>query len=210
MTNTLRGRLIAFCGIDGAGKSSLVRRLADEKAIAGAVYLHKERKTTTNAVIEYGESDESGWHDWSQGPFAENVAAATSIDFLHHYEREIAPRLAQGKLLVCDRYVLCYDAFLRAVGSRFRLGGIFERLHRADLLVYVDASVETVVKRYEARGGASEDEHPEAIRRFRESYLAIIGERPSDDTFVLSNEGTFEQAYEAVRRRIDEQVARWA
>lgn len=209
MINSRRGRLIAFCGIDGAGKSSLVRTLAEEGAIEGAVYLHKERKTTTNAVVEYGLSDETGWHDWSHGPFAENVAAATAIDFLHHYEREIAPRLADGQLLVCDRYVLCYEAFLRAVGSRFRLGGIFERLHPPDLLIYVDASIETVVRRYEGRGGASEDEQPEAIRRFREAYLEIIEERPSEATFVLSNEGTFEEAYDAVRRRVDEQVARW-
>jgi thymidylate kinase len=135
MTGGRRGRLIAFCGIDGAGKSSLIRRLADEEAIAGAVYLRNRRRTTMNVVIEYGPCDEEGRRDWAQGPFAENVAAAAAIDFLHHYDREIAPRLAGGNLLVCDRYALCCEAFLRAAGSRFRLGGAFERLRRPDLLI---------------------------------------------------------------------------
>lgn len=205
----LSGRLIAFCGIDGAGKSSLVDRLERDGAVGGAVFLRKARKTTVNLVTEYGPTDEGGRRNWIEGPFAENAAAATAIDFLHHYDEQVAPRLAAGEWVVCDRYALCYEAYLLAVGSRFRFGNIFGRLRRPDLLIYVDAPVTVVVQRHRLRGGATEDEHPEVMRRYRAAYLSLLDAPDDGSTFILNNEGPFEQTYEHLRRRVGAQVSRW-
>ena len=203
------GRLITFCGIDGAGKSSLVNRLEQDRVVGDATYLRKAWKTTVNLVTEYGPTDECGRHNWVEGPFAENAAAATALDFLHHYDEEIAPRLAAGCRVVCDRYALCYEAYLLAVGSRFRFGGIFERLRRPDLLVYVDASAEVVAERQAMRGGATEDEHPEVMRRYREAFLSLLKTQDYASAFVLNNEVPFEESYEQLRRRVEAQVAQW-
>lgn len=200
-----RGRLIAFCGIDGAGKTSLIARLEQDGAIPGAVYLRKERKNSINLVVEYGLSDESGGQSWAEGAFAENAATATAFDFLHHYQENIAPRLAAGELLVCDRYAFCYEAYIHAVGSEFRFPGIFERLRRPDLLIYVDAPVEVVIRRFQLRGGATEDEQPEVMRRYRAAYLALLPEQEkTTDTFVVENTGTFEETYAVIKGRIND------
>lgn len=198
-----RGQLIAFCGIDGAGKTSLIARLEQDGVIPGAVYLRKERKTSINLVVEYGLNDESGGQNWAQGPFAENAATATALDFLHHYDKNIAPRLAAGELLVCDRYALCYEAYMYAVGAEFPFPGIFKRLRRPDLLIYVDVPVEVVIRRFQMRGGATEDEQPEVMRRYRGAYLTLLPEqKKSSDTFVIENTEAFEDSYAVIKQRI--------
>ena len=203
------GRLIAFCGIDGAGKSSLVARLDEENVIPGASFLHKVRKTSLNLVSKYGVRDEAGKQNWARGPFAENAAAASTIDFLHHYDTVIAPRLAAGEWLVCDRYALCYDAYNLGVGTDFRLPEVFKQLRRPDWLVFVDAPVEVVLERIAARGGPSDDEQPAAIRCQREGYFSLLAEQNDVPTLILENAGDFEQAYVTLRRHVENVISSW-
>jgi len=203
------GRLIAFCGIDGPASRSLVARLDQENVIPGAVFLHKARKSSLNLVSKHGARDEAGNQNWARGDFAENAAAASSVDFLHHYDTVIAPRLARRMARVRSlRAVLrSLQSWRRHSSSRAR--SFQSDCARPDWLVFVDSPVEVVLQRIAARGGPSEDEQPAAIRCHREAYLSLLNNRRTCQHCFWKIPGTSNKPTQTLRQHVEHVISSW-
>ncbi|MBS7657272.1 dTMP kinase [Candidatus Bathyarchaeota archaeon] len=72
-----------------------------------------------------------------------------AADRADHVENEIKPLLSEGKIIVSDRYVYSSLAYQGATGlSLDWIKEINKHVLQPDLSIYIDVSVETLMKRY--------------------------------------------------------------
>lgn len=99
---TRPGRLIAFEGGEGAGKSTQARLLAEALTASGTeVVVTREPGGTPGAEAIRALLLDTGGDGWLPRAEALLFAAARS----DHVERLIRPALAAGKWVICDRFV---------------------------------------------------------------------------------------------------------
>lgn len=154
-----KARFIALEGGEGAGKSTQARLLAEVLCARGiSVVLTREPGGTSGAeAIRALLLDPQG-QGWNPRAEALLFAAARS----DHVERLIAPALARGDWVICDRFLDSSRAY-QGGGSGLTDGDI-RTLHAIgseglvpDLTLLVEVSPETAEQRLSARDGDSAD-----------------------------------------------------
>ena len=172
------GRFITLEGGEGAGKSTQARRLADRLGARGhRVTVSREPGGSPGAETIRGLLVTGGVDRWS--PITETLLMyAARRD---HIERTIAPALAAGDWVVCDRFADSTRAYQGAGGGA--PGSLIQALERyvlgetrPDLTLILDLPVEIGLARaaqrqhaetrFEAKGEAFH-------QRLREGFLAI-------------------------------------
>jgi dTMP kinase len=185
MTGT--GRLISFEGIDGSGKSTQARLLADYLCAAGAdPVLTREPGGSPGAedirrLLVEGDPDR-----WSPETELLLFTAARR----DHLERTIAPALAAGRDVITDRFADSTRVYQGA--TRGDLRALVDRLHSLmigsdpDLTFVIDMPPEIALTRGLARG-SGEDRFEEFGIAFqtalRAGFLDLV--RTSSDRCVL-------------------------
>jgi len=177
-----RGLFISFEGIDGSGKSTQARLLAERLRAAGReVVLTREPGGSPGAeeirrLVLEGDPDR-----WS----AETEILLFTAARRDHLERVIAPALAAGRVVVCDRFA---DSTRMYQGlSRGDLRGTVDTLHdlmigrEPDLTILVDMDPATGLARALSRKGSEErfETFGEDLQaRMRDGFLALAQEFP--------------------------------
>lgn len=176
----MAGTFITFEGIDGSGKSTQARLLAETlRADGREVVLTREPGGSPGAeeirtLVLEGDPDR-----WS----AETEILLFTAARRDHLERVIEPALAAGKIVVCDRFADSTRMYqgLRAEGLR----RIVDQLHalmigrEPDLTFIIDMDPSTGHGRAKGRGGTEErfeDFGTELQVRMRAGFLALAEE----------------------------------
>ena len=178
----MTGLFITFEGIDGSGKSTQARMLAETlRADGHDVVATREPGGSPGAeeiraLVLQGDPDR-----WS----AETEILLFTAARRDHLERTIDPALAQGKVVICDRFA---DSTRMYQGlSRGNLRALVDRLHdqmikrEPDLTILIDMDPEAGLQRALDRQGHEErfeDFGPDLQRRMRAGFLALAGEFP--------------------------------
>ena len=176
------GRFITFEGIDGSGKSTQARLLAERLRAEGrAVVLTREPGGSPGAeeiraLVLQGDPDR-----WSPETELLLFTAARR----DHLERTIEPALAEGKIVICDRFA---DSTRMYQGiSRGDLRPKVDALHalmigrEPDLTLLIDMDPDEGLARARGRQGAEErfeDFGPGLQRRMRQGFLDLAAEFP--------------------------------
>ncbi len=174
------GLFISFEGIDGSGKSTQARLLADHLRAEGfEVVLTREPGGSPGAeairkLVLEGEPDR-----WSPETELLLFTAARR----DHLERVIDPALAAGKVVICDRFADSTRAYQGRAGKAMRQ--MVDRLHQLmikrepDLTVLVDMDPATGLNRALARGTGEERFESlglELQQQIRADFLAMAKE----------------------------------
>jgi dTMP kinase len=178
-----RGRFITFEGGEGAGKSTQLRRLADRLAAAGKeVVATREPGGSPGAETIRGLLVTGAADRWS--PVTETLLMyAARRD---HVERVIAPALARGAWVACDRFADSTRAYQGAAGGTDP--GLIAALEhhvlettRPDLTLVIDLPPGAGLARAAGRGDAETrfESKGEAFHaRLRDAFLAIAAAEP--------------------------------
>ncbi|WP_028913657.1 dTMP kinase [Pseudorhodobacter ferrugineus] len=180
-----RGLFISFEGIDGSGKSTQARMLAEAlRALGHTVHLTREPGGSAGAedirrLVLEGDPDR-----WSPETEILLFTAARR----DHLEKTIRPALARGEVVITDRFAdstRMYQGIRRGSGTDLRV--MVDDLHarmigvEPDLTVLIDIDAATGHSRAVARAGAEqrfEDMGSEMQARMRDGFLALAQTEP--------------------------------
>ncbi len=197
------GLLIVFEGLDGAGKSTQVKRLADYLREKG----HQVVVTEWNSSKYISRATKRAKRAHILTPHTFSALHAT--DFFYRLENIIAPSLATGKIVIADRYSYTAISRGRARGiDTDWVSHIYSLAIEPDLAILADLDVNVALERvtkkndnppkyYEAGMDVSGEIDPiESFREFQtkvgEEYSRFVREgeltpvdmnRPEDEIF---------------------------
>jgi dTMP kinase len=210
VTPVTRGRFITFEGGEGVGKSTQVRRLADRLRDRGEVVVTREPGGSPGAEAIRALLVSGPVERWS--PISETLLMyAARRD---HIERVIAPALARGAWVICDRFYDSSRAYQGAAGGA--PAGLLRALEAEvvgevipDLTLILDLPVKTGLARASRRGqdeGRFEAKGAEFHERLRAAFLEIAAAEPERCRVIDADAGI-----DAVTARINAAVTgRWA
>lgn len=177
-----QGAFLSFEGIDGSGKSTQARYLADALRGAGLeVLLTREPGGSPGAEEIRRLLVEGAAGRWS----AETEILLFTAARRDHLERTIRPALAAGKVVICDRFADSTRVYQGA--ARGALRTVVDRLHAMmigidpDLTFILDMAPEPALARGLARGGAEDrfETMGGAFQaRLRDGFRALAAEFP--------------------------------
>lgn len=208
----MRGRFITFEGGEGTGKSTQVKRLADKlRALGLAVLTTREPGGSPGAeairhVLLSGVAQPLGAH-------AEAILFAAARD--DHVRQTIAPALAKGDWVICDRFIdstRVYQGTLGDLDPKFIAG--LERIAigelKPDLTIVLDLPAEIGLQRATQRNSGKppdrfEKEALDFHRKLRDAYREIAEREPRRCVLIdaTPDEATVAQAiFAAVSARL--------
>lgn len=176
------GRFITFEGIDGSGKSTQVRLLADRLRAEGRTVIQTREPGGAPGAEDIRrllvEGDTTRWS-------AETEILLFTAARRDHLERTIGPALERGETVICDRFADSTRVYQGA--ARADLRGMVDALHtiaigvEPDLTLILDLAPETGLARGRQRGGP-EDRFERFGQTFHErlraGFLALADEFP--------------------------------
>jgi dTMP kinase len=179
------GLLIAFEGLDQSGKETQARRLTESLRAAGrTVHAISFPDYSTPIGAELGRALR-GEHEYPP-----DVMQLLYIANRYEYRPRLEQWLADGAVLVCDRYMASSVAYGETQGlDADWLGSIQRHLPQPDLTLLLDIPPETAVARKQT-GRDRYERDLSLLTRVRASYqrqaqapgwVLLDGERPRDE-----------------------------
>ncbi len=206
----MRGKFITFEGIDGSGKSTQLRMLANELRVRGFNVLPTSEPGGTplgrrlrEAFLETEEN---------VAPLAELLLFAA--DRAQHVNFLVKPALAEGKIVISDRYTDATFAY-QGAGRGFSESIVNQVIELAtdglkpELTLFFDLPIEKAVLRTNNRTDAGEQknrmdkETAEFYVRVREAYLKIA-EREPERFCTINAEGSTDEVQMRVVKIVTE------
>ncbi len=187
MTTRSSGRFITFEGIDGSGKSTQARHLANRlpEALLTREPGGSPGAEEIRALLLTGDPDR-----WS----AETEILLFTAARRDHLEKTIRPALAQGRTVISDRFADSTRVYQGA--TRGDLRGMVDRLHdtmigqEPDLTFIIDMDPAIALKRGLARG-SGEDRFEDMGLAFQETlrhgFLALARAFPDRCVVIDGN-----------------------
>ena len=206
----MRGKFITFEGIDGSGKSTQMRMLASDLRVKGCNVITTMEPGGTplgrrlrEAFLETEEN---------VSPIAELLLFAA--DRAQHVELLIKPSIAEGKIVISDRYADATFAY-QGAGRGFSetlvnqiveiaTGGL-----KPDLTLFFDIAVEKALSRTHSRDEAGEkknrmdSETTEFYSRVRSAYLTLA-EKEKNRFRIIDGDGSVAEVHARVLQVVNE------
>ena len=193
---------ISLEGIDGSGKSTQARLLADHLRASGhEVVLTREPGGSPGAEEIRRLLVEGAGERWSPETELLLFTAARR----DHLERTIRPALDRGVVVVSDRFADSTRVYQGA--ARADLRATVDRLHalmigvEPDLTLVIDADPEVAARRGRARASGEDRFENMGLpfqARLRQGFLALASEAP-DRVRVIDGSGSAEDVAARVR-----------
>tara|TARA_R110000787_G_scaffold286335_1_gene404197 strand:+ start:6256 stop:6927 length:672 start_codon:yes stop_codon:yes gene_type:complete len=194
---------IAIDGIDGSGKTTLARQLAE---------LFTGKKTEVFLTKE--PTDYSKWGQRLRRASIEGrLPANVELEYFrqdrqNHIEHHIKPALAAGAIVISDRYVDSTLAFQSNTSDEAETlyQSMVDEILIPDLTFIIDCPVDIGLRRINIRdnGNLSQFEKRETLERAEAIYEARKGENYVHLDGSKNIEDTFIQAIETLRHKFDD------
>ena len=203
---TAKGRFVVLEGIDGAGTTTHVGRLAERlRTMRVPVRATREpsdgpigtlvRQVLTGRVVVPG----------GRAPGWVTMALLFAADRMDHVESDIDPFIAEGGVVVSDRYdasSLAYQSVSSGADPKEAVEWIRtlnRYVRRPDLTIVLDVSPETASERRLHRGEPAQlYEQNEVQRALAAFYKDLAMHMPKDRVVVIDASGSVEEVHARV------------
>jgi dTMP kinase len=173
------GRFFVFCGLDGSGKTTQLKLLA--QALEDA----KFSTCLTSEPTAWYLKDSFVQNYFGQGQMDEYRLAALALfsaaDRARHLSEVILPNLNEGKIVISSRYVFSTYAYFFGRGLRDQvwLATINRYSIEPDLTIFLDLEPEAALDRIAKRGDKPKREELDIsrLREIRQQFLTFASNR---------------------------------
>ena len=146
-----QGKLITFCGLDGCGKTSIIKMVTKSFTEHGIEFIVTKQPTevmrNTEIFRTFMDCPDNSAYEYR------SLSLMAAADRIQHVNKVILPALKEGKTVICDRYFYSCLANLRARGYIHDewIYEISESIPKPDAAFFLDVPVETAVDRVRMR-----------------------------------------------------------
>lgn len=209
MANARKGRFVVLEGIDGAGTTTQVARLADRLRADGGPPVRSTREPSDGPIGSLVRQVLTGRIVAPEGraPGWTTMALLFAADRMDHVESTIEPFLAMGGVVVSDRYdasSLAYQSVSSGSGGENAvewIRALNRHAMRPDLTIVIDLAPDVAAQRRESRGEPAQlYEQNEVQRALAQFYRDLAKHLPNDRIVVVDGKGTVDD----VHRRVHE------
>ncbi|CAN5924782.1 dTMP kinase [soil metagenome] len=204
MASVRNGRFVVLEGIDGAGTTTQVARLADRLRKAGGAQVRSTREPSDGPIGSLVRQVLTGRIVAPEGraPGWATMALLFAADRMDHVESEIEPFLAHGGVMISDRYdasSLAYQSVSSGSGGEKAvewIRSLNRHAMRPDLTIVVDLAPELAADRRASRGEAAQlYEQNEVQRALAVFYRELASHMPDDRIVVVDGQGSVEDVH---------------
>ena len=145
------GKVITFCGLDGCGKSSMIKMITEAFRERGIEFIVTKQPTdamrNTEIFRTFMDCPDNSAYEYR------SLSLMAAADRIQHANKIILPALKKGKTVICDRYFYSCLANLRARGytNDEWIYEISENIIQPDVAFFLDVPVEIAVGRVRMR-----------------------------------------------------------
>ena len=204
----MRGKFVTFEGCDGCGKSTQLKMLSE--------YLQKENIAHVFTREPGGSKIAEAIREiLLNGKNAEMTDECEALLYaaarMQHLHDKVEPALAQGTLVICDRYVdssLAYQAYARGLGTDFieKINAAALGQYAPDVTIFIDLTPEAAFQR---KSGADENDRLEQAgmafhQRVYAGYKQLAKDYPNRIVCVdgtQSPDGVFADVLQILKER---------
>jgi dTMP kinase len=200
------GRFVVLEGIDGSGTTTQVARLADRLRSQGVLVRSTRepsdgpvgvlvRQVLTGRVVVPG----------GRAPGWATMALLFAADRMDHVESEIDPFVAQGGVVLSDRYdasSLAYQSVSSGAAAKEAvewIRSLNRYVRRPDLTIVLDIAPEVAAERCKTRGDVAQlYDQNEVQRALAEFYRELAKHMPNDRVVVVDASGAVDEVHARV------------
>ena len=205
----MKGKFITIEGGEGAGKSTMMDRLADWLEYHG----HRVVRTREPGGTDLAEKIRAILLDDQHGELSgQSELLLVFASRAQHLEELIRPALARGDTVLCDRFTdasWAYQGGGRQMPDEW-IAALEQMVHgdlQPDLTLLLDLPVEQGLKRASRRGEADrfEQESSGFFKRVRQAYLARA--KSSADRFeIIDASGDIDQVWSQIESVLERRL----
>jgi len=191
---------ITIEGLDGAGLSTQASKLNE--------YLNQKNISTvstkeqTDSIIG-GLIKSSLREEWKVSPLALQLLFAA--DRAHHMASQILPALENGKIVICDRYILSTLAFGSLDVDMDFLKTINRNFPKPDITIIIDVPIDVCLERIrQSREGRELFEEKEKLEKIRDNYMKLKEHFPS--TYIIDGNKPKDEVFAQIREIVDRRL----
>lgn len=225
-----RGKLIVFEGVEGGGKTTQLQRCSDWLKET-SVWLEggNSLKDKTPLVVTTREPGgtlfgtrvrqlllAAGDEHRDTAPKTRTELLLFAADRAQHVEEFLKPKLAQGAIILCDRYTdstIAYQGYGRGIDLKLieQLNQIATGGLESDLTLWLDVDLELGLKRARARGTADRIEQAdiEFHRRVQEGFRSLYQQNPRRIVQVDANSSE-QQVHSSIQKILRQRFNEWS
>jgi dTMP kinase len=206
MAEARKGRFVVLEGIDGAGTTTQVARLAD-RLRADKVPVRATREPSDGPIGSLIRQVLTGRIVAPEGraPGWATMALLFAADRMDHVESDIEPFVAGGGVIISDRYdasSLAYQSVSSGHGGDVAvewIRSLNKHAMRPDLTIVVDLAPDLAAERRASRGEATQlYEQNEVQRALAQFYRDLAKHMPNDRIVVVNGAGTMEDVHHRI------------
>jgi len=191
--HNMNGKLIVFCGLDGCGKTTMIKNLYNHYILEGKSVLLTKQPTNMVRKSEifrnFMDSPNNEQYEYR------SLSLLAASDRIQHSNKVILPALGQNDIVISDRYIFSCLSNLRARGYMKDkwIYEISKSIVKPDLAFFLDIPVEKAVARVRNREEEKDRyidiEFQEKLRKEylniakTNGYIIISSDRPEAETF---------------------------
>ena len=176
----MKGKLIVITGIDGSGKSTLIKNLDErltKKGLKVGIFRNHEPFSqywqTVKQVKDYLQQEKKGF------PY-EIDRVFQAFELAQKCREELPDLIKQKDIILSDRYIIDRILYGNLRGDMGLAQEILRSIpYKPDMTIFLDVSIKTALKRIREKGGAEDwKEEPAMLRQAYDSYRRLLSQHP--------------------------------
>ena len=184
-----KAKIIAFCGIDGSGKSTQLKLTKD--------YLSKDARVLV-AKLEYSPLNKMG-----DNKFLDLFLKAYSgLRIISYYYSLQCTKAFDYDYILCDRHLLCYLAYAYAYDASHLniIRDLLFMVDDPDMTFYFDVPVDEALDRINKRLVKTRNENVDTLTKAKEGYEQAM--KLFKNVYRIDNNLSIEESFEEVKDKI--------